>query len=43
LEMVSKAAEKLVKERYLIKEDIDVVLQKCGQRYDEAISRGNQV
>ena len=43
LEMVSKAAEKLVKERYLIKEDIDVVLQKCGQRYSEAISKGNQV
>ena len=43
LEMVSKAAEKLVKERYLIKEDIGVVLQKCAQRYGEAISRGNQV
>ena len=43
LERVSKAAEKLVKERYLIREDIDVVLQKCGQRYDEAVSRGNQV
>ena len=40
--MVSKATEKLVEERHLIKEDIDVVLEKCGQRYDEAISRGNQ-
>jgi NACalpha-BTF3-like transcription factor len=41
--MVTKSAKKLVKQKYLIKEDIDVVVERCSYQYDEAISKGNKV
>ena len=33
------AAKTLVKERYLLAEDIELVVKNCGLRYDEAISK----
>ena len=43
LEMVTKSAKKLVKQKYLLKEDIGVVVERCSYQYDEAISKGNKV
>ena len=43
LEMVAKAAEELVQKRYLLREDVTVVLNKCSQQYDEAILKGNEI
>ena len=43
LELISQAAEKLVQQKYLLKEDIPVVLERCGHQYDEAILKGNHI
>ena len=42
LEMVTRAAEKLVKQKYLLKEDIAVVIKRCRKQYEEAIMKGNE-
>ena len=43
LEMVAEAAKELVQNRYLLPEDVTVVLNKCSQQYDEAIFKGNEI
>ena len=39
LHKVHLAAAELIKEGYLLEEDLETVTRNCGERYDEAISR----
>ena len=38
LEKVRAAAQLLVEARYLLDEDIDIVISACGERYDVAVA-----
>lgn len=40
IERVRVEAQKLVDDRFLLQEDIDIVVENCGARYDEALRVG---
>ena len=37
-ELVRKAAHRLASERYILEEDVEIVVSACRERYDAAIS-----
>jgi hypothetical protein len=40
LTLVRAETERLVTDRYLLAEDVDLVIQACANRYDAAVTSG---